>query len=441
MNHTGRKVVITGLGIVSPLGCEKEVFWRNIRNGVCGISEITRFDASGFKAGLAAEVRDFDPLLFMEKHQLRKTDLFTQYAVAAAAMAMKDSGLALFEDGYKGVSKLQGISPERLGVYVGSGIGGMSTFVREVNKLEQGGPNTVSPFFVPMMIGNIASGTIAIQYGACGVNLPVVTACATGSHSIGEAYLAIKYGRADAIIAGGCEASINPLSIAGFTNCMALSKSTDPKSASIPFDRRRDGFVISEGAGIIILEEMEHARKRGADIYAVLSGYGNTCDAYHITAPHPEASGPAQAIKIAVSELLDQYDLPEGKTLKDAKIYINAHGTSTPLNDKTETLAIKKALGEEIAYRASVSSTKSMTGHMLGAAGAAEAIVSVLAIRDKVIPPTIGYEEPDPECDLDYTPKKAVHAKIDLALSTSLGFGGHNACLAFLPAMNDEVRN
>ncbi len=434
MSSKDRKVAITGLGVVSPLGCETDSFWKNICSGVCGIGEIRAFDASDYKVRIAAEVKDFDPLRFIEKSQLRKTDLFAQYAAGAAAMAMKDSGLAVFNDDLKGDVSLCGIAPERLGVYVGSGIGGMNTFVREVNKLSDGGPNTVSPFFVPMMIGNIAAGTIAIRYGATGVNLPVVTACATGSHSIGEAYLAIKHGRADAVIAGGCEAAVNALSIAGFTNCMALSKRNDPESSSIPFDMRRDGFVLAEGAGILILEELEHATGRGAKVYGMITGYGNTCDAYHITAPHPEAAGAAEAIRIALREAFANDHQMEEKINDGAKIYINAHGTSTPLNDRSETLAIKKALGEELAYKVSVSSTKSMTGHMLGAAGAVEAIISVLALRDGIIPPTIGYKEKDPDCDLDYTPNKAVKIQAEIALSNSLGFGGHNACLAFAPA-------
>ncbi|MDD4716586.1 MAG: beta-ketoacyl-ACP synthase II [Eubacteriales bacterium] len=435
-SYSDRKVAVTGMGVVSPLGCDIETFWKNITTGKCGIERITKFDPSGFKVQIAAEVRDFDPLMFMEKSQIRKTDLFVQYAVAAAAMAMKDSGLADFSDGYKGEMVVSGVEPGRLGVYVGSGIGGMNTFIREVNKLNDSGPNMVSPFFVPMMIGNIAAGTIAIQYGAQGVNLPVVTACATGSHSIGEAYYAITQGRADVIIAGGCEAAINPLAIAGFTNCMALSKRSDPESASIPFDRRRDGFVIAEGAGILVLEDLDHAIDRGAKIYGMLSGYGNTCDAYHITAPHPEAEGAACAIRIAVKDACDNNKYLEIKLNEDPKIYINAHGTSTPLNDRSETLAIKKGLGEEMAYKAAVSSTKSMTGHMLGAAGAAEAVVSLLALRDGVIPPTIGYEDPDPDCDLDYTPNKSRKMQADLALSISLGFGGHNACIAFTRAEN-----
>ncbi len=429
-----KRVAVTGVGVISPVGNDTETFWNSLKEGVCGIGDITRCDVSGCKVRIAAEVKGFDPEMYMEKSQVRKTDLFAQYAVAAAAMAMKDSGFASFSDGLRGTVSVDGVAPDRLGVYVGSGTGGMNTLVREINKISTGGPNTVSPFFVPMMIGNIASGTIAIQYHAMGPCLPVVTACATGTHSIGEAYLAIRHGRADAVIAGGCEAAITPISIAGFTNCMALTKRNDPLTASIPFDRRRDGFVMAEGAGVLILEELEHAKARGAFIYGEITGYGNTCDAYHITAPQPDASGAANAIRIALEEAFGGDPDYEKHVRDSGRIYINAHGTSTPLNDKTETLAIKKALGEELAYKAAVSSTKSMTGHMLGAAGAVEAIASLLAMRDGILPPTIGYREADEECDLDYIPNSARRADADIALSTSLGFGGHNACIAMKPA-------
>lgn len=404
-----RRVVVTGLGVVSPVGNAVEAFWNNLIDGKCGIGFITRFDTADFKVKIAAEVKGFDPQEYMEKAEIRKSDLFTQYAMAAASQAMADSGIA------------GTLSPERLGVYVGSGIGGMDTFIKECDKYLKGGPRKVSPLFVPMMIANMASGNIAIKYNAQGPCLPVVTACATSTHALGEAFRTVKGGHADAVIAGGAEAAINPLSIAGFTNCMALSTKNLPEESSLPFDKRRDGFVMGEGAGILILEEYEHAKARGAKIYAEICGYGNTCDAHHITAPHPEAVGGARAISFALKEA--------GYQDKD-EIYINAHGTGTPLNDKSETIAIKKALGDK-AYRTSISSTKSMTGHMLGAAGAVEAISSVLALKHGVIPPTIGLQEKDPDCDLDYTPNTARKKETTLALSVSLGFGGHNACIAF----------
>jgi len=403
------RVVITGMGAITPVGNDVLTFWNSLISGQCGIDFITRFDTTDFKVKIAAEVKDFDPYAFMEKSEVRKTDLYTQFALAAAVQAMADSGLA------------GNIPTERLGVYVGSGIGGMGTFISECEKLLKSGPRKVSPFFIPMMIGNIAAGNIAMRFDAQGPCLPVVTACATSSHALGEAFRAIKYGYADAIIAGGAEATINPLAVAGFTNCMALSTRNDPICSSVPFDKRRDGFVMGEGAGILILEEYGHAKKRGAKIYAEITGYGNTCDAYHITAPHPEATGGANAILEA---------LREAGRADFGRVYINAHGTSTPLNDKSETLAIKKAFGEK-AKGLAVSSTKSMTGHMLGAAGAVEAIAAMLALQKGVIPPTIGYAEPDPDCDLDYVPNTARKQDLDTALSVSLGFGGHNACLVF----------
>lgn len=408
-----RRVVITGCGVVSPVGSKVDIFWNNLVNGKCGIDFIKKFDTTDLKVKIAGEVHDFDPLEYIKKGDVRKTDIFTQYALGAASQAMEDSGI-------------QGhVDPTRLGVYMGSGIGGIHTFETECEKMAAKGPGRISPFFIPMMISNIAAGTIAIRYNAQGPCLPVVTACATSTHSIGEAYRAIKHGYADAIIAGGTEGSITPLAIAGFTNCMALTTSTDPTQASIPFDKRRNGFVMGEGAGAMILEELENALKRGAKIYGELVGYGNTCDAYHITAPHPEAIGGARAITLALDEAKAL-----GVVLDESQIYVNAHGTSTPLNDKSETLAIKKALGDNIS-KTLVSSTKSMTGHMLGAAGAVEAIASVLALRDGVIPPTIGYSEADPDCDLDCVPNVKRVIESDLALSLSLGFGGHNGCLAF----------
>jgi len=403
-----KRVVITGMGVISPVGNDLGTFWQSLTDGVCGIGPITKFDTSNQKVHLAAEVKDFDPLQYMTRDQARRNDLFTQYALAAAKQAVEESGVA------------GTVAPERLGVYVGSGIGGMGTLLKEVDKLNARGPERVSPFLITMMIANMAAGAIAVEYQAKGPCLPIVTACATGTHCVGEAYRAVRDGYADAILAGGSEAAINALSVAGFTNCMALTQRTDPASASIPFDKRRDGFVMGEGAGMLVLEEYEHARARGAKIYAEVCGYGNTCDAYHATAPDPEAEGAARAI----AQALEGAALPER-----AKLYVNAHGTSTPLNDKCETLALKKALGSRIKDTL-VSSTKSMTGHMLGAAGAVEAIASALALSTGVLPPTIGYEAPDPECDLDCIPNHARAVQAAMALSVSLGFGGHNACIA-----------
>ena len=409
-----RRVVITGLGAVTPIGNDVPSFWDGLKSGRNGIGPFTRFDTTEYKAKLAAEVKGFDPSLYLEKTEIRKTDLFTQYALAAAAQAMDDSGLQTGRN----------MESHRLGVYFGSGIGGFHTLAEEHEKLLEKGPRRVSPHFIPMMIANIAAGQIAIRYQATGPCLPVTTACATGTNAVGEAFHAIRYGYADAVIAGGSEAAITPLGFAGFINCMALSQSDDPAAASIPFDKRRNGFVMGEGAGALVLEEYQHAVARGARIYAEISGYGCTCDAYHVTAPHPEADGGARAIRLAVEE---------AGMIGESKVYINAHGTSTPLNDKSETLAIKKAFGE-LASQVAVSSTKSMTGHMLGAAGAVEAVATVLALKEGILPPTIGYVEPDPDCDLDYIPNTARRDQVRLGLSVSLGFGGHNACVAFTPA-------
>ena len=406
------RVVVTGLGVVSPVGNDVPSFWQSLTEGKCGIGPITAFDTTEYKVKIAAEVKDFDPLLYMDKNEARKQDAFSRYAVAASAQAMQDSGL---ESGGN-------IDPFRLGVYIGTGTGGMQTFMQEAGKLFEKGPGRVSPFFVPMMIGNMAAGNVALKFGAQGPSLPIMTACATSTNAIGEAYRTIKHGYADAIIAGGSEATVIEMAVAGFTNCMALTQNTDPASASIPFDKRRNGFVMGEGSGVLVLEEYEHAVARGAHIYAEVCGYGNTNDAHHMTAPDPDAKGSSRAIQLAVEEAGMQ---------ADDEIYINAHGTSTPLNDKTETKAIKLALGEETARKAHISSTKSMTGHMLGAAGGVEAIATVLALKHGIIPPTIGYAEPDPECDLNYTPNKAVKTDVTLGISTSLGFGGHNGCLAF----------
>ena len=405
-----KKVVVTGLGAITPLGNDVKTAWENMKKGVNGIDTVTKFDASEYKCRLAGEVRGFDAALYMPKGDLRKTDLYTQYAVAAAAQAYEDSGMTA-----------ESVSPDRFGVYIGSGIGGINTLISEHAKFIEKGPGRVSPFFVPMMISNIASGTVAIKYNAQGPNIGIVTACATSTNSIGEAYRAIKHGYADAMLAGGSEAAIVPLCFAGFISCQALSQAEDKDRASIPFDKERGGFIMGEGGAVVMLEEYEHAKARGAKIYAEVVGYGCTNDAYHMTAPNPEAVASARAIELAAKE---------GGISADEHLYINAHGTGTPLNDKTETAAIKRVFGQD-AYKLHVSSTKSMTGHMLGAAGGVEAIASVLALDEGVIPPTINYKVKDEECDLNITPNEAVRAELNFALSTSLGFGGHNGCLAF----------
>ena len=404
-----RRVVVTGMGAITPVGNDIDTMWANMLAGVNGVEKITSFDTSDLKVHLAGTVKNFEPEKYMEKRELRKLDIYCQYAIAAAQQAVDDSGI------------LGNINEERFGVYIGAGIGGLHSFVNNVTALNEGGPRKVSPFFIPMMIGNIATGNVAIRFKAKGVSLSVMSACATGTHSIGEAFHAIKDGYADAIIAGGTEAVIAPLTIAGFQNMKALSTNEDPETASRPFDKNRDGFVMGEGAGMLVLEEYEHAKARGAKIYAEFAGYGNTCDAHHVTAPDPEGAGLARAIKIAMAE---------AGTTDDDQLYINAHGTSTHLNDLTETMAFKSALGEK-AYDANISSTKSMTGHMLGATGAIEAIVSVLTLRDGMIPPTIHLNEQDEELDLNYTPNKAVKRDVTVAASTNLGFGGHDACVVF----------
>ena len=404
-----RIVVVTGLGAITPVGNDIDTMWANMLAGVNGVEKITSFDTSDLKVHLAGTVKNFEPEKYIEKRELRKLDIYCQYAIAAAQQAVDDSGI------------LGNINEERFGVYIGAGIGGLHSFVNNVTALNEGGPRKVSPFFIPMMIGNIATGNVAIRFKAKGVSLSVMSACATGTHSIGEAFHAIKDGYADAIIAGGTEAVIAPLTIAGFQNMKALSTNEDPETASRPFDKNRDGFVMGEGAGMLVLEEYEHAKARGAKIYAEFAGYGNTCDAHHVTAPDPEGAGLARAIKIAMAE---------ANTTDDDQLYINAHGTSTHLNDLTETMAFKSALGEK-AYDANISSTKSMTGHMLGATGAIEAIVSVLTLRDGMIPPTIHLNEQDEELDLNYTPNKAVKRDVTVAASTNLGFGGHDACVVF----------
>lgn len=409
-----RRVVVTGTGVISPVGNDTQTFWKNILDGVCGIDFITSIPTDDLPVKIAGEIKDFSPADYgIEPPFARKQDKFTVYAVAAAWQAMKEAGLNSGEEG--------NIDPFRLGVYVGSGIGGFNTQVRETEKILKDGAKWISPLFIPTMISNIAAGNIAIRNGACGPCLPVVTACATSTHAIGEAYRAIKHGYADAIITGGTEAAIIPLGLAGFANAKALSRAEDPKYASLPFSADRGGFVMAEGAAMLVLEEYEHAVGRGANIIAEVCGYGNTCDAHHVTAPRPDGATQSAAIRMALDEA--------GYTSED-ELYINAHGTGTALNDSSETAAFKIALGED-AYKAHISSTKGSTGHMLGAAGAVEALASILALRDGIVPPTINLTNPDPELDLDYTPNQPVKADLTIAISDSLGFGGHNGAVAF----------
>ena len=402
------RVVVTGMGAITPVGNDVKSMWENLIAGRHGIDTITKFDLTGFKATLAAEVKGFDPLEYLEKSETRRLDLYSQFVIAAATQAVQDSGI------------MGNVDPMRFSTCIGSGIGGIITFENEHSKLMNGGARKVSPLFIPMMIANLAAGNVAIRFNAKGSCTSIVTACATGADAIGSAYRAIKHGYTDAAIAGGSEAAITPMGVAGFMNMTALTTSDDPDAASLPFDRRRAGFVIGEGAGALVLEEYEHAVRRGAKIYAEVKGYGVTCDAHHITAPNPDGETAAQAVRDAYIEA----GSPEGI------IYINAHGTGTPLNDAMETRAIKAAFGEDI-QNVLISSTKSMTGHMLGAAGAVESIISILALNEGIIPPTVGLHDPDPECDLDYIPLKAKEATPDLAISVSFGFGGHNACVAF----------
>lgn len=400
------RVVITGMGAVTPIGNDVNSFWDNVKEGTCGIDVIKSFDISDFKCKLGAEVKDFDVTVALDKREARKMDKYCQYAMVAADEAIKNSGL-----------DLENIDRERLAVVVGSGIGGLSTIEKEHTKLLEKGPKRVSPFLIPMIISNIAAGSIAIKYGAKGMCTSVVTACATGTNAIGDAFHLIQDGRADIIIAGGAEGSVTPLALAGFASLTALSKSEDPLRASIPFDKERNGFVMGEGAGIVILESLEHAQKRNAKIYAEMKGYGATCDAYHITSPAPDGDGAARAMVMA---------LKDGDVKAEEVSYINAHGTSTPYNDKFETAAIKSAFGE-YAYKIPVSSTKSMTGHLLGAAGGIEVIVCAKALEEGFVPATIGYKVPDEDCDLDYVPNSGRKEKLQYAMSNSLGFGGHNA--------------
>lgn len=404
-----RRVVVTGIGAVTPIGNTAPEYAAALLKGTCGITQITRFDVSESKCKVAAEVKNFNPLARLDKTTVRKTDLFTQYALYAADEAMEDSGIA------------GQVDECRLGVLIGSGIGGINTLTAEEDAFAAGGTRKVSPQFVPKMIANIAAGQVAIRFHAHGAASAVVTACASGTDAIGEAFCRIQGGYADAMICGGTEAAVNPLTVAGFVNCMALTQSEDPMAASLPFDARRAGFVLGEGAAILILEEYAHAIARGAKIYCEITGYSATCDAYHVTAPSPDVQYIARAIRDAADTLCD---------IPADQLYVNAHGTGTPLNDAGETAAFKAAFGES-AYALHISSTKSMTGHMLGAAGAAEAIACITALRENTVPPTVHLDQPDEKCDLNYTPHTAVQTPLSGALSTSLGFGGHNACLAF----------
>jgi len=406
---TPHRVAITGVGVVSPIGIGKDRFWASLVEGRSGVGPITRFDASGFDTRIAAEVRDFDPADWMDRKEARRNDRFVQFAYAASRMALEDARFAITRE-----------NGRRVGVLIGSGIGGAQTWEEQHRTLLERGPGRVSPFFIPMIIINMASGVISILLGAKGPNSSVVTACATGGNAIGDAARIIQRGEADAMLAGGSEAAITPLSLAGFCSMKAMSTRNDaPEQASRPFDAGRDGFVMGEGAGVVLLEDLAQARAREAHIYAEVVGYGMSGDAYHITQPDPDADGAARSIRNALRDA--QMDPAEVD-------YINAHGTSTPYNDKTETLAIKKVFGEH-AYRVAVSSTKSMTGHLLGAAGGVELIACALAIEHQLLPPTINYEVPDPECDLDYVPNAARRATVRTAMSNAFGFGGHNAIL------------
>jgi len=405
-----RRVVITGVGAVTPLGNTIEETWAGIKAGKSGIGPLTRVDASKFNCSVAAQADDFDIEKYVDRKEARKMDRFTQFALAASIMAMEDSGLEITEE----------LAP-RAGVWIGCGIGGMETYEQQFLTLQERGARRVSPFFIPMLIPDMASGQVSIHLGAKGINSCSVTACASGTNSIGDAFKVIERGDADVMISGGTEAPIVNLAIAGFTANTALTTNEDPSKASRPFDKNRDGFVIGEGSGIVILEEYEHAKARGAKIYAEVIGYGATGDAHHITAPAPGGEGAARAMKQAIEDAGIE---------PSAVDYINAHGTSTPYNDLYETMAVKTVFGEH-AYKLAMSSTKSMTGHLLGAAGGIEAIFTALALKEGVLPPTMNFETPDPECDLDYVPNEMRKADIQYALSNSLGFGGHNASLLF----------
>lgn len=405
-----RRVVVTGLGVLSPVGNDVESFWSALVAGQSGITRVTRFDPSDFRTQIAGEVKNFDATKYMDRKEVRRADLYVQYAMAAATEAIGHSGLRLDDE-----------DRNRIGVLIGTGIGGISTFEEQTELMLQKGPGRVSPFFIPMMIANMASGQVSIQFGLKGPNSTTVSACASGAHAVGEAFQAIQVGQADAMVSGGSEATITRMAMAGFCALKAMSARNDqPTRASRPFDMERDGFVMGEGSGILVLEELEHARRRGATILAEMAGYGTTGDAYHVTAPPPEGEGAARAMAMALADA----------GLAPADIdYINAHGTSTDLNDKYETAAVKTVLGSQ-ARRVMISSTKSMTGHLLGAAGGVEAVATVLTLQRGVVPPTINYENPDPECDLDYVPNQARTALVRAALSNSFGFGGHNVALA-----------
>lgn len=401
-----RRVVVTGMGAITPIGKTVDEFWKGIKNGECGIDEISQFDTTDFKVKLAAEVKNFTPEDYFDRRGVKRLERFSQFAIIAAREAMKDSGITE-----------ENTNMNKVGVIISTGIGGLRTIEDQTNVLYQKGPDRVSPMYIPMCIGNMASGNVSIELGAKGESFGMVTACASSTHSIGEAYRLIKHGYQEAVIAGGAESTITPTGVAGFTNMKALSQSTDKLRASIPFDKERSGFVMAEGAGVLILEEYEHAKRRGAKIYAEIVGYGASSDAYHITSPAPGGEGGARAMASAIED---------AKINKEDIDYINAHGTSTHLNDAFETAAIKTALGKA-CQKVMVSSTKGNTGHLLGAAGAVEAIVCIKAINDKFVPPTIGYKVPDEECDLDIVPNKGRNTEIKYAMSNSLGFGGHNS--------------
>lgn len=412
-----RRVVVTGMGVITPVGNDVATTWSALLAGKSGAAPITHFDATNFPVRFACEVKGFDPLQYMERKEAKRADQFTQYAVGAANQAMTDAKLI----------EPNGLDPDRIGVIVGSGIGGLKIFEEQHDVYRQRGPGKISPFFIPMFISDIAAGIVSMQFNAKGPNYATVSACATSAHAIGDAYRTIQYGDADVMITGGAEATVTPMAIGGFANMKALSERNDsPETASRPFDATRDGFVMGEGSGIVILEELEHAVGRGAKIYAEIVGYGATGDAYHLTAPAPNGEGAQRAMKRALKDA--------GLVPSDIQ-YINAHGTSTPANDLNETAAIKAVFGD-VAKSVNVSSTKSATGHMLGAAGAVEFVISALVVGEGVIPPTINYQNPDPECDLDYTPNKAVHRDVTAVLSNSFGFGGHNTTLAIKRFVN-----
>ena len=405
------RVVVTGIGLVTPVGSDRKTTWDSLLEGKSGIDYISLFDAEGFESRIAAEVNDFDAAPILGRKDARRLDRFAQFACVAALEALEDAGMDMATE-----------DPDRVGVLIGSGVGGIITISEQHKILLDKGPKRVSPFLVPMMLGDMASGQVSMMIGAKGPNFSTVSACATGTDSIGEALEMIRRGRADVVIAGGTEAAVCEIGVAGFNSCMALStRNDDPQAASRTFDTGRDGFVLGEGAGLVVLESLEHAEKRGANVLAELAGYGASSDAHHVTQPHPEGEGAARAMKWAIQD---------AKLVPENVDYINAHGTSTPLNDKFETIAIKRMYGDH-AYKLKISSTKSMTGHLLGAAGGIEAAFSVLAIKEGIIPPTINLDDVDPDCDLDYVPNKAVKQKVDVAMSNSLGFGGHNASLVF----------